>query len=318
MTEAGRGLCLAMEIRTIRLEELDACCALGRTGWLANVVRRMWTESTSSPELSFVAFQSGRLIGRAFFHRRSSPTELAMFGTHIDSAADFFATGTALLHGSLAQLRERGVAGVEFAIYDIYDPDPAMYQALIEAVGFKQYQEKKRYVWQDSGKAVRVRMRLRFKSMAEVGEQEFERAVGRVTVGTFDREDRARLRKSGAAETARWYMCILREGEVKPTEWLLGYVPDGRLCGLVVPKRLDDKEGTIDYIGVVPELRGSGYGFDLLVKGTALLQQNGFKTVVAEVDSENLPFHAELERAGYKHGGTLRSFRRDLSRQAHD
>ena len=239
-----------------------------------------------------------------------------MFGTHVDSAADFFATGTALLRGSLSQLRERGVAGVEFAIYDIYDPDPAMYQALIEAVGFKQYQEKKRYVWQDSGKAVRVRMRLRFKSMAEVGEQEFERAVGRVTVGTFDREDRARLRKSGAAETARWYMCILREGEVKPAEWLLGYVPDGRLCGLVVPKRLDDKEGTIDYIGVVPELRGSGYGFDLLVKGTALLQQNGFTTVVAETDSENLPFCAELERAKYTHRGTLRSFRCDLARMA--
>jgi ribosomal protein S18 acetylase RimI-like enzyme len=83
-----------------------------------------------------------------------------------------------------------------------------------------------------------------------------------------------------------------------------------------VPKRLNDREGTIDYIGVIPELRGSGYGFDLLVKGTALLQQNGSKTVVAETDSENLPFHAELERAGYKHHGTLRSFRCDMTQPA--
>ena len=307
-----------MEIRTIRPEELEACCALGGTGWLANVVRRMWTESTSSPELSFVAFQSGKLIGRAFFHRRSSPTELAMFGTHIDSAADFFATGTVLLRGSLSQLRERGVAGVEFAIYDIYDPDPAIYQALIEAVGFKQYQEKKRYVWQNSGTPLRVQVRLKFRSMSDAGEYSFEQAIGQVTVGTLDREDRARLKKHGAAETARWYMRILKEGEFRPAQWLLGYLGDGRLCGLVVPKRLDDKEGTIDYIGVVPELRGSGYGFDLLVKGTALLQQNGFTTVVAETDSENLPFHAELERAGYKHCGTLRSFRCDLAHPAHD
>ena len=239
-----------------------------------------------------------------------------MFGTHIDSSVDFFATGTVLLGAALTRLKEKGVAGVEYAIYDIYDPDPALYQALIEAVGFRQFQEKKRYVWQNSGAAVKVRVRLAFRSMSDAGEDAFAMAVGRVTVGTLDRQDRARLRKHGAAETARGYMQILKEGEFKPAEWLLGYLADGRLCGLVVPKRLDDREGTIDYIGVVPELRGSGYGFDLLVKGTALLQQNGFKTVVAETDSENLPFHAELERAGYTHCGTLRSFRCDLAHPA--
>ena len=70
---------------------------------------------------------------------------------------------------------------------------------------------------------------------------------------------------------------------------------------------------TVSRSGVVPELRGSGYGFDLLVEGTALLQQNGFRTVVAETDSENLPFHAELDRAGYRHHGTMRCFRCDLT-----
>jgi RimJ/RimL family protein N-acetyltransferase len=305
-----------MEIRAIRPEELDACCALGGTGWLANVVRRLWGEGTSSPELSFVAEHGGKLAGRVFFHRRSSPTELAMFGTHIDSSVDFFATGKALLNTALSRQKDRGVTSVEYAIYDIYDPDPALYQALLDVVGFRQFQEKKRYVWQNSGAAVRVRVRLEFRSMADVGEDEFALAVGRVTVGTLDREDRARVRKSGAAETARWYMRILKEGEVKPTEWLLGYLADGRLCGLVVPTRLNEREGTIEYIGVVPELRGSGYGLDLLAKGTALLQQKGLKTVVAETDAENLPFHAELERVGYMHNGTLRSFRCDLTRQA--
>jgi RimJ/RimL family protein N-acetyltransferase len=305
-----------MTIRPVRPDELDACCALGGTGWLANVVRRIWEEGTSSPELSFIAVDEGKPVGRVFFHRRSLPTELAMFGTHIDASADFFATGTALLGAALTRLKEKGVVGVEYAIYDIYDPDPALYQALIEAVGFRQYQEKKRYVWQDSGAALKVRVRLEFRPLSRVGEDEFTIAVGRVTVGTLDRQDRARVRRCGAAETARWYMRVLKEEGFKPADWLLGYLADGRLCGLVVPKRLNDREGTIDYIGVVPELRGSGYGFDLLVKGTALLQQNGSKTVVAETDSENLPFHAELERAGYKHHGTLRSFRCDMTQPA--
>ncbi len=304
---------MVMTGRAIRPEELDAYCALGGTGWLANVVRGIWQEGGSSPDLCFVVEHDGKPVGRVFFHRRSSSTELAMFGTHIDTSVDFFKTGRALLDTGLARLKEKGVTGIEYAIYDIYDPDPALYQALIEAVGFRQTQEKKRYVWQNSGALVRVRVRLQFRPMSDVGEDEFAMAVGQVTVGTLDREDRARVRKCGAAEAARWYMRILKEAKFEPTDWLLGYLADGRLCGLVVPQRLDDKEGTINYIGVVPELRGSGYGFDLLVKGTALLQERGFKTVVAETDSENLPFHAQLERAGYRHHGTLRCFRCDLT-----
>ena len=305
-----------MTVRAIRLEELETYTKLGGTGWLAEVVRGMWREGGSSPELCFAAEHGGKPVGRVFFHRRSSASELAMFGTHIDTSVDFFGTGSALLGAALAGLKEKGATGVEYAIYDIYDPDPARYQELIEAVGFRQYQEKKRYVWQDSGAAIEVPVRLEFRPMSDVGEDAFALAVGRVTEGTLDRQDRARIEESGAAETARWYMRILKEADFEPTEWLLGHLADGRLCGLVVPKRLDDREGTIDYIGVVPELRGSGYGFDLLVKGTALLHQKGFKTVVAETDSENTPFLAELGRAGYRHNGTMRCFRCDLTQGA--
>jgi len=305
-----------MNVRSIRPDELDACCALGGTNWLAGVVRGIWKEGGSSPELSFVAEDAGKPVGRVFFHHRSSPTELAMFGTHVEPSVDFVAAGRALLGASLARLKERGVTGVEYAIYDIYDPDPVRYQHLIESVGFRQYQEKKRYVRENAGAAVEVPARLQFRTLAVVGEDVFTDAVQRVTEQTLDRQDLARIERNGPAETARWYMQLLKESDFEPADWLLGYVAGGRLCGLVVPKRLDDKEGTIDYIGVVPELRGSGYGFDLLMRGTALLQQRGFKTVVAETDSENRPFHAELERAGYRHHGTMKCFRCDVPGRA--
>ena len=239
-----------------------------------------------------------------------------MFGNYIDQSVDFLETGRALLGTALARLKETGATGVEHAIYDIYDPNPARQQELIEAVGFRQYQEKKRYVWQDPGAAVEVPGRLDYRTLASSGESAFTHAVERVTEATLDRQDLARIEKSGIGETARWYVQLLKESDFEPADWLLAYLADGRLCGLVVPKRLDDKEGAIDYIGVVPELRGSGYGLDLLKKGTALLQRKGFKTVVAETDSENRPFHAELERAGYRHHGTMRCFRCDLTHSA--
>jgi ribosomal protein S18 acetylase RimI-like enzyme len=138
-----------------------------------------------------------------------------------------------------------------------------------------------------------------------------------VTEGTLDRDDQADIATHGLDAAGAKYMTVLRDIEFLPDQWQLGFLPDGKLCGLVVPQLIDvENEGVINYIGVVPELRGFGYGFDLLMKGTALLQQRGLKKVVAETDVENRPLHAELEQAGYVHKGTLKNFRLDLSRPA--
>lgn len=300
-----------MNTRAIRPEELDAVCALGGTDWLASVVRGFWADGLSTPDQCFVVEDEGKPVGRAFFHHRADSRWFAMFGNHIDQSVDFLETGRNLLGTALARLKAVGAAVVEHAIYDIYDPNPERQQKLIESVGFRQYQEKKRYVWKDEGTAVEPPARLRFRPLAEVGEEVFTDAVTRVTEGTLDRDDKADVAKYGLHEAGPRYMALLREIDYKPADWFLGYVPGGQLCGLVVPQRLDDKEGCINYIGVVPEQRGSGYGFDMLVKGTAVLQQRGFKKVVAETDAENRPFHAELERAGYRHHGTMRCFRCD-------
>jgi len=139
---------------------------------------------------------------------------------------------------------------------------------------------------------------------------------GAPAFAAFAREDKANIAKHGLDAAGRGYMAVLKDLEFLPDQWQLGYLHDGRLCGLVVPQRIVNNEGSISYIGVVPELRGSGHGFDLLLKGTALLQCRGLKTVVAETDVENVPMHGALEKAGYKHQGTLRGFSCDLAKFA--
>ncbi|HTW93086.1 MAG TPA: GNAT family protein [bacterium] len=306
-----------MTIRTIRAEELGACCALGGAGWLADVVRRFWREGKSSPDLCFVAENDGNPVGRVFFLYGRSSTAFDMFGMYVDESVDFRETGRGLLTTALARLARSGATGTKAAIYDIYERDPARKQELLEAVGFGQFQEKKRYVWQDAGAAIEVPTRLEYRSMAIVGEGAFADAARRVTEGSLDREDKADVAEYGLDYMGQRYMAILKDVEFLPDQWQLGYLPDGSLCGLVVPQRIEvDNEGSINYIGVVPELRGSGYGFDLLMKGTALLQERGLKTVVAETDMENRPMHSALERAGYEHQGTLRVFSCDLTHPA--
>jgi ribosomal protein S18 acetylase RimI-like enzyme len=308
-----------MTIRTIRPEELEAYCALGGSGELPGIVRRFWKEGRSSPDVCFVAEHDGKPVGRVFFYHGLTSTVHKMLGMHIEDSVDFREAGKELLTTALTRLAKSGATCAMGAIYDIYERNPVRRQELLEAVGFRQFQEKRRYVWQDSGAAIEVPSRLEFRSLAVVGEDAFTEAARRVTEGTLDRDDQADIAKFGLHEAGRMYMAVLKDVEFLPAEWQLGYLPDGALCGLVVPQHIEVAgEGTINYIGVVPELRGSGYGFDLLMKGTALLQRRGLKTVVAETDVENRPLHAEIERAGYRHDGTLRVFRCDLTQPAND
>jgi len=266
-----------------------------------------------------VVEHEGSPVGRVFFHHGSSSTEFDAFGLYIDRSVDFDGAGTVLLRTALSALTRSGATTARCAIYDIYEKEPAQMQRLLEESGFRQFQEKRRYVWKDSGTAVAVPSRLEFRSLSVVGEDAFTEAARRVTEGTLDQADLADLARYGLEAAGRTYLALLKEIEFLPDEWQLGFLPDGRLCGLVVPQRLPfEEEGAINYIGVVPELRGSGYGLDFLMKATALLQRRGLKQVVAETDVENRPMHAHLERAGYVHRGTLKGFRLDLDRPAND
>jgi ribosomal protein S18 acetylase RimI-like enzyme len=271
LTPPDKGISLAMTIRPIRPEELEAYSALGGADWLTDAVRRFWAEGLSSPDVCFVAESDGKPVGRAFFHHPPSSTTFDLFALYVDPSFSFLEAGRELLAEALARLTASGAAGAWYAIYDIYDRNPGLTQPLIESLGFRQYQEKRRHVWRDKGTAVEVPSRLELRSLAVVGEDAFTEAARRVTEGTLDRSDQADLAKHGLGAAGRMYMKILKDVEFLPDEWQLGYLADGRLCGLVVPQKIFvENEGSINYIGVVPELRGSGYGFDLLLKGTAL------------------------------------------------
>jgi ribosomal protein S18 acetylase RimI-like enzyme len=59
---------------------------------------------------------------------------------------------------------------------------------------------------------------------------------------------------------------------------------------------------TITFVGVLPAHRGNGYIDDLLAAGTAVAQRNGFATILSDVDTENTPMMAAMERAGHHPG----------------
>lgn len=80
--------------------------------------------------------------------------------------------------------------------------------------------------------------------------------------------------------------------------WRLAYTPDGEVAGIQVPAH-NPSGPCVGFIGVVPEARGHGYGYDLLVECTRFLVEQGAEFVAGATDQGNAPMAAAFARAGY-------------------
>ena len=307
-----------MTIRSITAAELDWFAGMvPNSDWLNDALTGFWSAQpaggVSSPDWCFVAEECGQPVGRvAWFALPSSRSELLMLSLHALWQADYLAVGTEMLKESLARMRTLGAASAEARVRS-NSPNRNERKRLLEAAGFGLVQEKCGFEWKDAGVPVAVSDRLNFRSLAEVGEPAFVHAVQRVTEGTLDRDLLAEVRAVGAEKQAQQYFNTIRDTDFHPDWWQLGLLPDGTLAGLIVPQKFGDWGAGINYIGVVPELRGRGYVNDLLAKGTAILQANGFTTSLAEIDSLNTPLATALARAGYKHETTFWVYKRRLT-----
>ncbi|HEY0699283.1 MAG TPA: GNAT family N-acetyltransferase, partial [Micromonospora sp.] len=76
------------------------------------------------------------------------------------------------------------------------------------------------------------------------------------------------------------------------------FTPGGEPVGLTVPGR-NHNDPIVAFVGVLPEHRGHGYAYDLLVEATQLLVETGADRIVAATDQTNTPMAATFARAGY-------------------
>jgi RimJ/RimL family protein N-acetyltransferase len=83
-----------------------------------------------------------------------------------------------------------------------------------------------------------------------------------------------------------------------PRAWWRLATVDGHLVGLTVPSR-NYTDPVIGYVAVLPEHRGHGYSYDLLVEATHLLVAEGADRIIANTDVTNLPMAAAFAKAGY-------------------
>jgi RimJ/RimL family protein N-acetyltransferase len=156
--------------------------------------------------------------------------------------------------------------------------------------------ERLRYRWTPEDGLPPRPGRLEFRP--EPDDERILDVLRRIVVGSLDAHEKRTRDEDGVDAAARDELAFLNWMPSPREWWRLAYTPDGEVVGLTVPGR-NYSNPVIGIIGVVPEQRGHGYAFDLLVEATHMLVGEGVEEIVAETDSTNTPMAANFAKAGY-------------------
>ena len=165
------------------------------------------------------------------------------------------------------------------------------------SVGLTNELERLRYEWTpDAGVEPRSE-RLLFSP--EPDDDAFLEFFRRVALGSLDWGTRDEIARLGLDGHARETLACYRSMRGSREWWRMAHTPDGELVGFTIPSANEDFP-VIGYLGVVPEMRGRGYGRDLLIEATRILAANGAERIRADTDVTNVPMAAAFERARYR------------------
>jgi RimJ/RimL family protein N-acetyltransferase len=245
------------------------------------------------PEWTWVALREGVVVARAAWWagpKDDKPLALDWFDfTDQDAAVQLLRT--APLHAEYSLMLPTGWRG-----------DPAVRQqaqARIDAAmtaGLSPLVERYRYRWTPDCGVPQRPARLEFRP--EPDDAVIFDVFRRIHQGSLDAHARRTIAKSGLDAAAQEALDYLRWKPSPRGWWRLAYTPGGELVGLSVPSR-NYGDPVIGYIGVVPEHRGHGYAYDLLVEATHMLADEDADRIVAATDQTNLPMAATFAKAGY-------------------
>ncbi|GIP28672.1 hypothetical protein J23TS9_38020 [Paenibacillus sp. J23TS9] len=162
------------------------------------------------------------------------------------------------------------------------------------------------FVWNEPKEKIVVPDRCEFKQVILELEDSFKEIISQVVVGSLDREDKKRITPESHHELVEDIFNV-DEGyfHYEKNWWELAYY-NGKPVGLIQPvvfkgcEKNGLMEGTIHYIGVIPEFRGKGFINDLLLRATRVLQDIGVWRIYADTDVENFPMRHAFEKAGYE------------------
>jgi GNAT superfamily N-acetyltransferase len=301
-------------IRSIAPDELEPWLTLYGTlppdERLARRIRAAWADGSGGPTVTLLAERDGHSVGRLAYVSSPAATalpgvlEALILGLWLPwDATDAVEIGRRLIVETLGTLPD-GVLAVDGWANPEHMPGADVRRAVFDAAGMPLFQEKEGFLWQagEPDHPSEQAPRLHFQSAEELGEEPFARVMARAVVGTLDRQDRYYRDLVGPDAWGREMLGYLSDDA---SSWLLALESDGTEVGYVLIGSFDEPgRATIAHIGVVPEARGRGYVDELLQAGNAAARRRGFDRILSDVDVDNPPMLAAMERNGHSHTAT--------------
>ena len=298
-------------IRSIDPTKLSAWAALDDRpdAYLARQMASLVERGATRPDWCLIAEDDRRPVGRVGIIAEPVATvdpslEYRLIGLWLPWANDPLGVGRALIEDAAGRAIPAGRHPLDFRINPGYQVHADIRRALAESAGFQLFQEKAGFRWEAARpEPDRAPSRLVFRSLTEVGRELLAHTMGRCVAGTLDRADRHYEALVGPEAWGREILEYL-EPDDEPS-WELALTPDGNPAGYILLSRFDEPDrATIVHIGVVPEQRGHGYVDDLLGEYNRMARDRGFTTSISDVDVENGPMRAAMERNGHRSEAT--------------
>jgi ribosomal protein S18 acetylase RimI-like enzyme len=162
------------------------------------------------------------------------------------------------------------------------------------------------YVWEEPKPLIEVSSRLTFVPVKAVDDRLIS-TVMQVIAESVDASDRRRALEPDPHKAAELFLNSAREDFAYQDDWWqFGINEKGEIVGFVLPviypgfAKEGLEEGTIYYIGILPEYRGLGFANDLLSKGTKILQEVGVWRVFCDTAVDNVRMISAFKRVGYR------------------
>jgi len=168
--------------------------------------------------------------------------------------------------------------------------------AAARAAGYELLVERYMYRWTPDCGLPQRPGRLVFE--AEPDDAVFFDALRRIHSATLDAHALKAIKEGGLDQAAQEEMDFFHWCPSPREWWQIARTPEGELAGIHIPAR-NQTAPVIGFIGVLPEHRGHGYAYDLLVECTHFLVEQGAEFISGATDQGNFPMAANFAKAGH-------------------
>jgi ribosomal protein S18 acetylase RimI-like enzyme len=289
----------AMELsRIITDDELDAWYACPKKGNETNYVdwvskEQKWIEDHEIKTHNMFIFEKdGKFLGKlCIFHEDKE--HLLFLTPVIGYQYEKKQIATSLFLFTIQEAKYRKNKRVD-AIIDDYSEDFNEFIGTLQTTGFKINRRKILYK-KDLTEAIEIKhlpKSFSMKTIGEIGREKFTQLFIDCTEGSLNNVEDL---YPTSAESLYKEAC---EGEVTKKELWRIFSEDENPVAFVLPTKVTDSLGTIEYIGTLPECRGRGLSTIFLQKGLEILKSKGATEYLGSTALSNKPMIRVFEKSG--------------------